>query len=79
MNFINFGKGSLDFLKDFKKREIILIVSFCLVLAFSLRNQIESILSEPIQAERDIFREGIEEALEVEYILNDIASQQSSS
>lgn len=75
MNLINFGKGSLDFLKDLRKRDITMFLAFLLVCTLLLKDEIKELLTQEPKQEQtqtDIFSQGIEDAMELEYILNDI-------
>jgi hypothetical protein len=71
INF-NFGKGSLDFLKRINKRDCF-TVFFTIVIVTSLFK--EELIEIIPHRERDIFSEGIEQQLELEYVLNDIVKK----
>jgi hypothetical protein len=73
MNLINFGKGSLDFIKDMRKRDLTMILAFLFIVGLLLKDDIKLLIfNKPIKVEKDIFSEGIEDAMELEYILNDV-------
>ena len=78
----NFEKGSLDFFKNIRTMDIIIILMFIVLILSMFRDDIKRITSfkqkEETQVgkdtilQHDIFGEGIEDAMELEYVLNDI-------
>jgi len=68
MNF-TFEKGSLDFLKSINKKDLFMFFVFIVLLAALFREEIKEQLH---LQQKDIFAEGIDDQLELEYELNDI-------
>ncbi len=68
----NFHKGSLDFLKKLNRRDLFILFTILVFFSLQFKEELKELI--PHQ-ERDIFSEGIEQQLELEYILNDMAQK----
>ena len=71
INF-NFSKGSLDFIKRINKRDYFTAFFTFIIILSIFRTELIEIIPHN---ERDIFSEGIEQQLELEYVLNDIVKK----
>ena len=67
----NFYKGSLSWFKKITRRDLFMVFVFCFIIASIFREEIKEIIPH---SEKDIFAVGVDEQLDLQYILNDICA-----
>jgi len=66
----NFYKGSLSWFKKITRRDLFMVFVFCFIIASIFREEIKEMIPH---SEKDIFAVGVDEQLDLQYILDDIS------